>query len=438
METIECVVVGAGVAGLAAAGRQGAGCVVFDEQPGPRTALKEAARQAAEAGAELRFGHTVWGIFGGQVVGVFDGTRTWLVRAERLILAPGAIDLDLAFPGVELEGVVGGLELLRDVDAFRGRRLVVLGETAVAEEVRGRAADAGIQIVGSAVGPCTARAEGPERVERVYLNDDVVEADGVCVAIGRQPSIELATLAGCRLGFDVRRGGHYALSTGATWIAGDAAGASDAASGDPTAAERSDEHAAHFPGQDPNVDELSGKGASASGWYASEWHRLVEATAGPETVVCPCEGTTRAQLTEAIALAQGSPDDVKRLSRAGMGSCQARRCRASVGSLIARHLGCAYAEVPLTTFRPPVRLVPLAALATEAEVPEPACFAPFAAAEARLAEAARAGELAPLALMRFRRAALVAAYACERDGTDPQRTARDLEEDVRFSERRHS
>jgi hypothetical protein len=107
-----------------------------------------------------------------------------------------------------------------------------------------------------------------------------------------------------------------------------------------------------------------------------------------------------------------------------------------VGGLIAAQLGCAYADVRLTTFRPPVRLVPLAALATEEEAPEPACYAPFAAAEARLHAASRAGELAPLALMRFRRAALVAAYACDRDGSDPERTARELEQETRTGERR--
>jgi hypothetical protein len=61
------------------------------------------------------------------------------------------------------------------------------------------------------------------------------------------------------------------------------------------------------------------------------------------------------------------PDQVKRLTRAGMGLCQGRRCREQVAALLALSTGTSLAEVPLASHRAPVRPVPLAAAAESAE-----------------------------------------------------------------------
>ena len=62
---------------------------------------------------------------------------------------------------------------------------------------------------------------------------------------------------------------------------------------------------------------------------------------------------------------QGSPhpDVVKRLTRAGMGPCQGRRCREQIAALMALGAGNALADIPLATYRPPVRPLRLAQLA---------------------------------------------------------------------------
>ena len=52
-------------------------------------------------------------------------------------------------------------------------------------------------------------------------------------------------------------------------------------------------------------------------------------------------------------------DQIKRLTRAGMGHCQGRRCREQVALLIAEESGTDIAEVPLMSYRPPVRPLPL-------------------------------------------------------------------------------
>jgi thioredoxin reductase len=431
MREVELLIVGAGQAGAAAAREavsRGIQPLVVDEQSPERLeALAD-----LPAGVGVLSGHGVWGIFPGEprmTVGVFDAAagRSFLVPVRDLILATGSVDVDLAFEGADLPGVVGGLEALRQLRTTGGveaRRMVILGSGDVARDIGHRAHALGVEVA-AIVGPGAnetavesaaavypghgvARALGASRVEQVVLasavigGDDVaVEADTVCVAIGRQPAIELAYLAGCPIDYEARLGGHVPRSIPGVTVAGDLAGTSDAA--------------------DPF------------------WHRVADREATDETVICACEGVTRGQILEALPRSYGHPDEVKRLTRAGMGVCQGRHCRVSIASLIARRLGVPLGEVPIASFRPPVRLLPLAALATEAPPPLLTVYAPFAAAEARLADAVREGRLRPLTLVRFRRAALEVAYRCQRDAAsavDLEHAARALESETMESERR--
>ena len=52
-------------------------------------------------------------------------------------------------------------------------------------------------------------------------------------------------------------------------------------------------------------------------------------------------------------------DQVKRLTRAGMGHCQGRLCREQVSLLLAEESGADIAEIPFMSYRPPVRPLPL-------------------------------------------------------------------------------
>jgi hypothetical protein len=52
-------------------------------------------------------------------------------------------------------------------------------------------------------------------------------------------------------------------------------------------------------------------------------------------------------------------DQIKRLTRAGMGPCQSRRCREQVGLLVAQAAGTSIDRIPLPSFRPPIRPLPL-------------------------------------------------------------------------------
>ena len=54
-----------------------------------------------------------------------------------------------------------------------------------------------------------------------------------------------------------------------------------------------------------------------------------------------------------------NPNQVKRLTRAGTGHCQGRLCREQVSLLLAEESRTDIAEVPLMSYRPPVRPLPL-------------------------------------------------------------------------------
>jgi hypothetical protein len=58
-----------------------------------------------------------------------------------------------------------------------------------------------------------------------------------------------------------------------------------------------------------------------------------------------------------------NPDQVKRLTRAGMGVCQGRRCREQVAALLALGAGAKLGDIPLASHRAPVRPVPLSVAA---------------------------------------------------------------------------
>ncbi|HEY3504469.1 MAG TPA: FAD-dependent oxidoreductase [Actinocatenispora sp.] len=84
-----------------------------------------------------------------------------------------------------------------------------------------------------------------------------------------------------------------------------------------------------------------------------------------DTVLCRCEevtaGTVRATLREHPHL--GTANAVKLVTRAGMGLCQGRSCQPAVCALVAAETGRTITEVGAYTARPPVKPIPLAALA---------------------------------------------------------------------------
>jgi hypothetical protein len=183
-----------------------------------------------------------------------------------------------------------------------------------------------------------------------------------------------------------------ATSLPEVYAAGDCAGlGGDAATGGRAAAAA----ALASLGKPVDGDEAPPVPGSAVGFdaldYQVEWARAMLATGGPDVLACLCEDVTRGELlavqpprylawrSNAIArrdlstLAEDGPlnqDQIKRLTRACMGACQARRCREQVALMMALGTGGEPFSVPLAGYRAPVRPLPLSVLAETAESAE--------------------------------------------------------------------
>lgn len=86
--------------------------------------------------------------------------------------------------------------------------------------------------------------------------------------------------------------------------------------------------------------------------------------------ICRCEEVTLREIEEVIDEGYHTIDDVKRITRAGMGLCQGRSCGKVIARIISQKTGKPLEEVLQTGYRFPVRTEKLKAL--EEEVPSDA------------------------------------------------------------------
>lgn len=420
MRSVQVAVVGGGPAGLMAAiAARGAGAEValFDEHPTfggqlryratglagivspisgraglpPPALVAGLIGVAASSGVSLRPNAVVWGIFADNELGVSGPDGGDRVRAERVVLATGATDRPLPFAGGTLPGVFSGraLQILLNQHRVRpGRRVVVLGAGAEAAEVAADARLAGADVVavfdpGDDWGAVV--AEGRDGVEAVSLGGQRHAADVVAVAVGRQPDATLALVAGCAAGYAADRGGLVPVRDrrlGGTvpgiLIAGDAAGVGEVAdafaegtvaglvaavdlgfsAGDALATALDRLHGLAPDRLAPVAPLGQGDPAGATPWEPVG----AESAGGPRAVVCRCEAVAKGEIVAAIAAGARTINDVKRRTRAGMGTCQGVYCVAAMAALLGHHAGIPPDRLDPMTARPPVRPIPLGAV----------------------------------------------------------------------------
>lgn len=82
-----------------------------------------------------------------------------------------------------------------------------------------------------------------------------------------------------------------------------------------------------------------------------------------KTIICRCEDLTVEEIREWIAGGYIGFEEIKRVSRIGMGACQGRTCRRHLLNELARASGKSPAEIDLSTFRPPTKPINFAAIA---------------------------------------------------------------------------
>ncbi len=87
------------------------------------------------------------------------------------------------------------------------------------------------------------------------------------------------------------------------------------------------------------------------------------APSDPEIVVCRCEEVKVAEIRACVGVGSNGPNQLKAYSRCGMGPCQGRMCGLTVSGIMADERGVPIDEVGYYRVRPPIKPMPLSALA---------------------------------------------------------------------------
>jgi NADPH-dependent 2,4-dienoyl-CoA reductase/sulfur reductase-like enzyme len=407
------VVVGAGPAGInaaRAAAAHGASVLLVDAGPsvGGQFYRQPFDRPRTLPGVEHLPSTVVWAVEGRRVhllTGPADGPnrRARTVDAAALIIATGAYDRVLPFPGWDIPDVytAGAAQALAKGQRVAiGDRVLVAGTGPFLFAVTKSLIEVGAQVVGvlEANSPLRwlndplagrgklgelagyarlfARHEIPYRINAAVvaarsgaatigkldkdwnvLSRTDVEVDAVCVGYGFTPQLELALAAGCELadGF-VKVDTAQRTSVPGVFAAGEITGIGGA---ELAAAEGWVAGVAAAQGEVPHAalrKVRAGRRFAAAlaraypvrpGWHG--W--LTE-----DTVICRCERVRLGDLTAAVADRQATgARTLKLVSRVAMGRCQGRTCARNAAELTG---------VPLSDRRPiaaPLRLGELAA-----------------------------------------------------------------------------
>jgi sarcosine oxidase subunit alpha len=323
----EVLVIGASEAGVARAtelAEQGRHVVLVDENG-----------SAPEIpGVEVIAPGRALGIWEGGLVPVDAGNVLYRYRVEQIVVATGAIEQPLVFPGNDLVGVMLPEAVRRLVDdwAIRpGQRAVV-----VTVDENGREAAARLKRIGVEIGGVyDLRRErireivgrGRKGVLRsVELDGRRIDCDLLVMSGGRQPAYSLLAQAGARV--------EYVPESGAFL---------------PT----------EIPEGIEAVGSVAGEGLSAAIPAAT----YNGASGKGKCFVCVCEDVTDKDLKRAIAEGFDSLELAKRYTTVTMGPCQGRLCHVPSIRVFARENETDPGTIGTTTARPPWGPVTLGVLA---------------------------------------------------------------------------
>jgi NADPH-dependent 2,4-dienoyl-CoA reductase/sulfur reductase-like enzyme len=454
-EDYDLAIVGAGPAGLAAAtvaATNSTRVAVFDEQVEPGGQIFRAIERVPPDRAELlgpdyRAGRELVAAFRASGADYFPATQVWslnprlelgllhagqarMLAARRVLIANGAQERPIPFPGWTLPGVMyaGAAQILLKsagltpedgvVIAGTGPLLLLLGwqyhragvkvqailETAPWRNfwralphmpqallahhyvTKGLKLERYLQRHGVPVYKAVSdlRAVGAEQLQSVVYQHrgrtHSLDTELLLVQFGLIPQTHLARAAGCEHGWDPAQQcwRTNADAWGKTSVPGIAVAGDGSSIGGAVAAQ----HAGAIAGCAAlyelgviNAAERDRLACDDLKWLRADLHirpflealfriphDLVQQTAG-DVVVCRCEEITAGQIREAVADGHRDPNQVKFLTRCGMGPCQGRQCNDSVSQLLAAATGKGIEEMGAYRIRPPVKPLTLAALA---------------------------------------------------------------------------
>lgn len=296
----DVIVVGGGPAGLTCgieAARAGADVTLIDENRRPGGQLfkqihkffgskqhkagvrgfdigMELLEEVNKLGVNMLLNAVAFDISNDKTVGIIKDGKTEMIQGRKILLATGAIENAVVFPGWTLPGVMGAGAAQTIINIHRvlpGRRFVVLGSGNVGLIISYQLLQAGASVVAVVeaapkIGGYQVHAskirragvpiltsstikqvKGDKQVEEVVIvkldnswkpikgTERSLVADCVCIAAGLHPSIELAQMAGCTLAYFSELGGHLPIhnenmetTVDGIYVAGDTAGVEEA------------------------------------------------------------------------------------------------------------------------------------------------------------------------------------------------------------------
>lgn len=298
----DAAIVGAGSAGLSAAyqiASAGGKVLVIDENRLPGGQLfkqihkffgskahqagirgykigKELLSRVQASGAEVWLDSLVYGMQPDKSLGVIHQNEHYVIQTEKLIIATGAKENYMAFPGSTLPGVMGAgaAQTMANVNrVLPGRRILMLGAGNVGLIVSYQLMQAGADVVAVVegtpkiggygvhagkirragvpiyVGHTIQGVTGNDRVEQVEIvavdsswkpiagTEKKFDVDTVCLAVGLNPMTELLWMSGCAFCFIPAFGGHVPMhdenmetTIPGLYVAGDVTGVEEASS----------------------------------------------------------------------------------------------------------------------------------------------------------------------------------------------------------------
>jgi thioredoxin reductase len=231
-------------------------------------------RDCQRLNVEVMLETVVWGIFEGNRLGVVNKSLNRIIKADRVILATGASENPLAFPGWTLPGVMGAGAVQTMMNVHRvlpGRDALMIGSGNVGLIVAYQLLQAGANVhaliealpriggylvhaaklkragVPILTSHTVSEARGTESIEEAIVvaldkdykpitgSEQTFKVDLICIAVGMSPESELCRMAGCRMKYINELGGHVPIhdermetTVPGIYVAGDSSGIEEA------------------------------------------------------------------------------------------------------------------------------------------------------------------------------------------------------------------